>query len=207
MLNLTSEFGLVEITSTYTQGHEGVKIADQISASNIPIVTGNHKRSSLLPSVVPIGAPWQQIYLLARTQKKIYVELLDLAPINLTLSFSSSPWMLMNGVLTSGESVIHRGLMALADIEGAQIHLNQPLIAHQLASWESIQVILIRHYKGQFLHEMYKQGRVVAQKAQQLLENVASRKRSHQVETDGLMINEVVYGNPQYLKRSFQPEE
>lgn len=85
MLNLTSEFGLVEITSTYTQGHEGVKSADQISASNIPIVTGNQKSSSLLPSVVPIGAPWQHIYLLARTQKKIYVELLDLAPINLTL--------------------------------------------------------------------------------------------------------------------------
>ncbi|KAK1396810.1 putative Vacuolar protein sorting-associated protein [Heracleum sosnowskyi] len=156
MLSLTSEFGLVEIASTYTQGHEGVKNADQISASNIPIVTGSHKSSSLLPSVVPIGAPWQQIYLLARTQKKIYVELLDLAPINLTLSFSSSPWMLMNGVLTSGESVIHRGLMALADIEGAQIHLNQLLIAHQLASWESIQVILTRHYKGQFLHEIYK---------------------------------------------------
>ncbi|XP_074366463.1 intermembrane lipid transfer protein VPS13 isoform X3 [Apium graveolens] len=156
MLNLTSEFGLVEITSTYSQGHEGVKSADQISASNIPIVTGNHKSSSILPSVVPIGAPWQQIYLLARTQKKIYVELLDLAPINLTLSFSSSPWMPMNGVVTSGESVIHRGLMALADVEGAQIHLNQLLIAHQLASWESIQVILIRHYKGQFLHEIYK---------------------------------------------------
>lgn len=85
MLNLTSEIGLVDITSTYTQGHEGVKNADQISASNIPIVTGNHKSSSFLPSVVPIGAPWQQIYLLARTQKKIYVELLDLAPINLTL--------------------------------------------------------------------------------------------------------------------------
>lgn len=46
--------------------------------------------------------------------------------------------------------------MALADVEGAQIHLNQLLIAHQLASWESIQVILIRHYKGQFLHEIYK---------------------------------------------------
>lgn len=85
MLNLTSEFGLVESTSTYTQGHEGVKNADQVSASNIPIVTGNHKSGSLLPSVVPIGAPWQQISLLARTQKKIYVELLDLAPINLTL--------------------------------------------------------------------------------------------------------------------------
>lgn len=46
--------------------------------------------------------------------------------------------------------------MALADIEGAQIHLKQLVIAHQLASWESIQVILIRHYNRQFLHEMYK---------------------------------------------------
>lgn len=46
--------------------------------------------------------------------------------------------------------------MALADIEGAQIHLKQLVIAHQLASWESIQAILITHYSRQFLHEIYK---------------------------------------------------
>ncbi|CAH1434367.1 unnamed protein product [Lactuca virosa] len=57
-----------------------------------------------------------KIYLLARKQKKIYVELLEVAPITLTLSFSSSPWMLRNGILTSGEFLIHRGLMALADV-------------------------------------------------------------------------------------------
>ncbi|XAR69469.1 hypothetical protein NMG60_11001060 [Bertholletia excelsa] len=106
--------------------------------------------------VVPIGAPWQQIYLLARRQEKIYVQMFDLSPINMTLSFSSSPWMLRNGVLTSGESLIHRGLMALADIEGAQIHLKQLIIAHQMASWDSIQDIIIRHYTRQFLHEVYK---------------------------------------------------
>lgn len=46
--------------------------------------------------------------------------------------------------------------MALADVEGARIHLKELTIAHQLASWESIQEILMRHYTRQFLHEMYK---------------------------------------------------
>ncbi|KAJ4847163.1 hypothetical protein Tsubulata_009134 [Turnera subulata] len=72
------------------------------------------------------------------------------------LSFSSAPWILGNGLLTSGESLIHRGLMALADVEGAQIHLKHLKISHQMASWESMQDILIRHYTRQLLHEIYK---------------------------------------------------
>ncbi|KAG9141648.1 hypothetical protein Leryth_015341 [Lithospermum erythrorhizon] len=112
--------------------------------------------STLFALVVPIGAPWQQIHMLARQQKKIYIEQLDLEPINFSLSFSSSPWVLRNGVLTSGESLIHRGIMALADIEGAQIHLKHLSLSHQLASWESVQEILVRHYTRQFIHEMYK---------------------------------------------------
>lgn len=123
------------------------------------LVTASYQedwRSSLLPPVIPIGAPWQQIHLLARKQKKIYVELLDLAPIKMTLSFSSCPWVLRSGVLTLGESLIHRGFMALADVEGANIHLKELILSHQLASWESIQEILIRHYTRQSLHEMYK---------------------------------------------------
>lgn len=116
----------------------------------------NNESFPLLPSIVPIGAPWQKIYLLARKQKKIYVELLEVAPITLTLSFSSSPWMLRNGILTSGEFLIHRGLMALADVEGARIHLRRLTISHQLASLESIREILIIHYTRQLLHEMYK---------------------------------------------------
>lgn len=85
-LRLSSDFGLVEVSSTYTQAHEVVKAnGDQLYASNIPKLIDNRKNSSLFPSVLPIGAPWQHIYLLARKQKKIYVELFDLAPINLTL--------------------------------------------------------------------------------------------------------------------------
>lgn len=45
--------------------------------------------------------------------------------------------------------------MALADVEGAHIYLKDLTIAHHMASWESIQEILIRHnYNRQLvLHE------------------------------------------------------
>lgn len=46
--------------------------------------------------------------------------------------------------------------MALADIEGAQIYLKQLTIMHHMASLESIEEILTRHYTRQLLHEMYK---------------------------------------------------
>lgn len=44
--------------------------------------------SELLPSVDPIGAPWQQIHLLARKQKKVYIELFQLTPVKLTFRLS-----------------------------------------------------------------------------------------------------------------------
>ncbi|KAK9079002.1 hypothetical protein SSX86_000671 [Deinandra increscens subsp. villosa] len=126
------------------------------SNGNRTFIESRSQTCSLLPSVVPIGAPWQKIYHLARKQKKIYIEVLEVAPVTLTLSFSSSPWMLRNGILTSGEYLIHRGLMALADVEGARIHLRQLTISHQMASLESIREILTIHYTRQLLHEMYK---------------------------------------------------
>ncbi|XP_026401188.1 uncharacterized protein LOC113297020 isoform X1 [Papaver somniferum] len=116
-----------------------------------------------LPSVVPIGAPWQKIYLLARRHTKIYVEAFDLAPIKVTFSFSSVPWMLRNNVpAPSGvpshvsSTAFQRGLMALADVEGAPVYFKQLTIVHHMASWESFQEILVRHYSRQLLHEMYK---------------------------------------------------
>ena len=59
-------------------------------------------------------------------------------------------------VANTDDTEIQRGFMALADVEGANIHLKELILSHQLASWESIQEILIRHYSRQSLHEMYK---------------------------------------------------
>ncbi|GLT57665.1 hypothetical protein SLA2020_306220 [Shorea laevis] len=140
----------------YGQPTEYVKPRDMLQGTSIPVFGKSDRSNVSLPSIVPIGAPWQKIYLLASRERKIYVESLNLDPIKFTLSFSSSPWMLRNGVLTSGEFLIHRGLMALADVEGARIYLKELTIAHQMASWESIQEILIRHYTRQLIHEIYK---------------------------------------------------
>ncbi|XP_058197048.1 uncharacterized protein LOC131313017 isoform X3 [Rhododendron vialii] len=152
---VTSDLGFINESPSCTEAHVQPKGAPS-NPTNGTQTLQNCISCPLLPSVVPIGAPWQQIFLLARRQKKVYVEMFDVAPIRLTLSFSSTPWTLRNGVLTSGESLIHRGLMALADVEGAQIYLRQLFIAHHIASWESIQEIIIRHYTRQLLHETYK---------------------------------------------------
>ncbi|CAL9110355.1 unnamed protein product [Musa acuminata var. zebrina] len=124
---------------------------------------GTEERCGLLPSVFPVGAPWQQIYLLARRKKKIYVEAFELAPITLSLSFSSTPWMMRNEVHADIESLVHipsntlqRGLMALVDVEGVPVHFTRLTLAHLIASPESIQEIITRHYMRQLLHEMYK---------------------------------------------------
>ncbi|KAG4977288.1 hypothetical protein JHK84_036989 [Glycine max] len=147
----------LENSSSFVQTSENFRLsAHQCSPRISPMFDEKSKRIASLPSVVPIGAPWQEIFLLARTQKKIYIEMLELSPIKLTLSFSSAPWMLRNRILTSKEFLIHRGLMALADVEGAHIYLKDLIIAHHMASWESIQEILIRHYNRQLLHETYK---------------------------------------------------
>ncbi|KNA24149.1 hypothetical protein SOVF_018610 isoform A, partial [Spinacia oleracea] len=61
-----------------------------------------HTSTTSLPEVVPIGAPWQNIYLLAKRQDKIYVEAFSLAPVKMSLSFSSNPWMLKTAGLALG---------------------------------------------------------------------------------------------------------
>lgn len=45
------------------------------------------------------------------------------------------------------------------------------------------------------------EARAAAEKAQQLLQNVANRKRSRQLETGGLVITKAVYGNSKALKK------
>ncbi|WOK94697.1 hypothetical protein Cni_G03402 [Canna indica] len=124
---------------------------------------GIQENCELLPSVFPVGAPWQQIFLLARRKKKIYVEVFELSPIKLSLSFSSTPWMIRNEVCADTESSAHihstilqRGLMALVDVEDVPVYFPQLTLAHLIASPESIQEIVTRHYMRQLFHEMYK---------------------------------------------------
>ncbi|XP_076953157.1 chaperone protein dnaJ 13-like [Bidens hawaiensis] len=51
------------------------------------------------------------------------------------------------------------------------------------------------------------ESKAAAEKAQKLLQNVANRKRNKQLETNGLVIVEAVYGNPEVIKGINNPEE
>ncbi|KAL5715325.1 hypothetical protein ACHQM5_017158 [Ranunculus cassubicifolius] len=123
----------------------------------------NCRSNPILPSVLPIEDLWEQVYFVERRQNKICVDIFILDPIKLTLSFSSAPWMHRNKGPTSSEyprpisgTSFQRGLMALADVEGAPVHLEKLTISHHLGTPESFNEILIRHYTPQLLHEMYK---------------------------------------------------
>jgi len=72
--------------SSSVQTSENFRLnGDQSPLGFAPIFNAKSKKIASLPSIVPIGAPWQEIYLLARTQKKVYIEMFELAPIKLTL--------------------------------------------------------------------------------------------------------------------------
>ncbi|XP_016495934.1 chaperone protein dnaJ 13 isoform X1 [Nicotiana tabacum] len=53
----------------------------------------------------------------------------------------------------------------------------------------------------------FREARAAAKKAQQLLQNVASRKRSRQLETGGLVVTKALYGSRKALKNRSQTEE
>ncbi|KAI9397769.1 hypothetical protein POPTR_003G076600v4 [Populus trichocarpa] len=52
-----------------------------------------------------------------------------------------------------------------------------------------------------------REARIAAEKAQQLLQTVANRKRSRQSETNGLVITKAVYGNSKALKKADKSRE
>ncbi|KAL6856895.1 hypothetical protein ACP4OV_018277 [Aristida adscensionis] len=141
---------------------ENEKISRHLSDKSQSFYMLEAQESELLPSVVPVGAPWQQIHLLARKQKKVYIELFQMTPVKVTFSFTSTPWLNRiegcSDPITGFNSTtaIQRGLMALLDVEGVPVHLGEIMVENLMASWQSVQDILVRHYSRQLLHELYK---------------------------------------------------
>jgi hypothetical protein len=88
---------LLKNSSSFVQTSENFRLnADHSPLGFAPVVNEKFKKTAPLPSIIPIGAPWQEIYLLARTQKKIYIELFELAPIKLTLRSIAHSYILSN---------------------------------------------------------------------------------------------------------------
>uniref|UniRef100_A0A7I4B673 Uncharacterized protein n=1 Tax=Physcomitrium patens TaxID=3218 RepID=A0A7I4B673_PHYPA len=113
-------------------------------------------------AVEPIGGPLQKLPLLAKEKTKVYIEILHISPIELTVSFSSTPWLSNNSgaatksLLWMTGMMLQHHVMAIADAEDAVMNLRQLTLAHPLASWDAIRGMITRHYTRQFLQEIYK---------------------------------------------------
>lgn len=57
----------------------------ELKSLEVSKLPNERKDLPIFPSVLPVGAPWQKNFLFAKRQKKIYVELLTLAPLRLTV--------------------------------------------------------------------------------------------------------------------------
>ncbi|KAL2613042.1 hypothetical protein R1flu_024734 [Riccia fluitans] len=114
-------------------------------------------------AVEPIGWNSDKLFSLAKERSKAYVEILHIAPVIISVSFSSSPWLAEEGrgaaarsLLWMTGTLLQRQVRALVDVEGAPVHLRQLKLAHPLASWDVIWGMITRHYTRQLLHEVYK---------------------------------------------------
>lgn len=101
----------------------------------------------------------QKLLPLTRGGRKMYIETFYVAPIHVTVSFSSTSWLINHGVAAQPllwTSAVQRRLMALFDVERAPVQLRELSLAHPLARWDAIKGIIIKHYTRQLLHEIYK---------------------------------------------------
>ncbi|EFJ34124.1 hypothetical protein SELMODRAFT_439148 [Selaginella moellendorffii] len=114
-------------------------------------------------AVEPAKGPTQKLIISVKQRRKVYVEAFHIDPLELTVSFSSIPWLpkesrgvAAQSLLWVTGSLVQRRLIALADVEGAPIRLRHLTLAHPMANWNSILGIIQRHYTRQLLHELYK---------------------------------------------------
>ncbi|KAG0604647.1 hypothetical protein M758_10G186100 [Ceratodon purpureus] len=114
-------------------------------------------------AVEPVGGPHQKLPLLAKEKSKAYIEMLHISPIELTVSFSSTPWLsnqagatTKNSLLWMTGMMLQHHVMAIADAEDAVMNLRRLTLAHPLASWDAIRGMITRHYTRQLLQEIYK---------------------------------------------------
>eukprot|EP00249_Psilotum_nudum_P016244 c25743_g1_i1 orf=309-3461(-) len=110
-----------------------------------------------------VGSQTQKLFVPPKRARKVYIENLVVAPIDLTISFSSSPWLSKEDPGDAAQSLlwitgasVQRGLMALVDVEGVPVHFRKLMFSHHLASWKEIKGNIARYYTRQLLHEVYK---------------------------------------------------
>ncbi|GBG88353.1 hypothetical protein CBR_g47051 [Chara braunii] len=114
-------------------------------------------------AIAVIGGPGFDTWGIRSDRRKVYIEALEISQIDLTVSFASAPWMPVEsrgaaarGLLRAAGIALQRQVIALADVEGANVRLGVLKLNHNLTSWEAIRGTMTRHYTRQVLREVYK---------------------------------------------------
>lgn len=100
---------------------------------------------------------------MAKGSLKVYIQVLHVAPLEVTVSFASAPWLPEGsrraaacGLLGAAGIVLQRRMIALADVEGAVVRLGGLHLTHPLGSLSALKGRVTRHYVRQVLQVVYK---------------------------------------------------
>ncbi|GAQ80498.1 Vacuolar protein sorting-associated protein [Klebsormidium nitens] len=154
------------VASGASTGHsEGVLTGAAGGLSSV-VLTGHSEGSGCGPqaaAVAFVGGPNWDVWTLVKDRRKIYIETLHIHAVDLTISFVSAPWLpweirgaAARGMLGGAGIAIQRRVMALADLEGAPVHLGPLTLEHPLASYGTLWGMGSRHYTRQVLQGVYK---------------------------------------------------
>eukprot|EP00850_Spirogloea_muscicola_P003009 SM000012S25271 [mRNA] locus=s12:33265:51265:+ [translate_table: standard] len=114
-----------------------------------------------LPQYLHARADDDVMITLPPNRRKVYVEKLQVARVDILLSFCSEPWLQQQkrgaawSLLESAGFVLQRRMLALADVEEASVHLKELTLRHPLGSLEALRDMVGRHYVRQFLQVSY----------------------------------------------------
>ncbi|CAL5355920.1 unnamed protein product [Camellia sinensis] len=190
----TSSFGAsAHYTHRFSTKSHG-RIAGRVGSTMLELEVGGGRKISqfstvrMLYSVGIQGIFWK--FELHRGRQKLIVPFL-------CVSASAGGWNVVYGILLS------RHLNAVFATGAFVI----PTSLYFFLKTFIIKPYYLKREKQKMLENMEKtstqvqEARAAAEKAQQLLQNVANRKRSRQLETDGLVITKAVYGSKKSLNK------
>eukprot|EP00850_Spirogloea_muscicola_P014797 SM000108S14241 [mRNA] locus=s108:273586:291541:- [translate_table: standard] len=136
------------------EAEHGIYYAENVARTITTMSTGG------LPQYLHARADDDVMITLPPNRRKIYVEKLQVARVDILFSFCSEPWLQQQTrgsayLLESAGFVLQRRVLALADVEEASVHLKELTLRHPLGSLEALRDMVGRHYVRQLLQVSY----------------------------------------------------
>eukprot|EP00850_Spirogloea_muscicola_P020895 SM000230S07331 [mRNA] locus=s230:2545:20707:+ [translate_table: standard] len=133
----------------------GIYYAENVARTITTLSTGE------LPQYLRARGDGDVMITLPPNRRKVYVEKVQVARVDILFSFCSEPWLQQQtrgaawSLLESAGFVLQRRMLALADVEEASVHLKVLTLRHPLGSLEALRDMVGRHYMRQLLQVSY----------------------------------------------------